>query len=378
MRINTSLTRLLSMYPQLGLVHSKKRMKHSTDIKVPVLCAPMAGAGGAKLATQVTKGGGFGFMAAGYNTSKQLRDELISAKSLLDIRASAVLPIGVGYLAWKLEESESAASDMLDAALENHVQAVWLAFGAKIGKWVEYIRQADAAVAGGSRKTLIFVLVNSVEEALVATKDWKADVLVAQGSESGGHGGGYAPSVFSLVSSILTAIPKDGPLVVAAGGIANGAQIAGLLTLGASGAALGTRFLLTPESYYSDIQKKALLAASSSSTVRTLAFDHARNTLGWPAGVDGRGLRNRLVEDFEKGEDHGVLNEKLQEGVKSGNPDLMITWAGQGVGEMKEIRGAQAIVHDLEEGIIQQLQARLLIETEKKQLVRVPLLGVSM
>ena len=129
--------------------------------------------------------------------------------------------------------------------------------------------------------------------------------------------------------------------MVAAGGIANGAQIAGFLTLGASGAALGTRFLLTPESYYSDIQKNALLAASSSSTVRTLAFDHARNTLGWPAGVDGRGLRNRLVEDFEKGEDHGVLNEKLQEGVKSGNPDLMITWAGQGVGEMKEIRGAQ-------------------------------------
>lgn len=129
--------------------------------------------------------------------------------------------------------------------------------------------------------------------------------------------------------------------MIAAGGLANGAQIASLLTLGVSGAALGTRFLLTPESYYSESQKKALIAAGADSTVRTLAFDHARNTLGWPAGIDGRGLRNIIVEDFEKGASHDVLNQKLKEGVESGNPDRMITWAGQGVGEMKEIRGAQ-------------------------------------
>lgn len=70
---------------------------------------------------------------------------------------------------------------MLDAALDNHVQAIWLAFGTKIGKWVEYVRQADNAT-GGTWKTLIFVLVNSLEEAFVAANEWKADVLVAQGA----------------------------------------------------------------------------------------------------------------------------------------------------------------------------------------------------
>jgi len=85
-------------------------------------------------------------------------------------------------------------------------------------------------------------------------------------------------------------------LVLAAGGLATGTQVAAALALGASGAVLGTRFLLTPESFYTDAQKKALAGANSSSTIRTMAFDYARNTLGWPDGVDGRGLRNRLSE----------------------------------------------------------------------------------
>lgn len=79
---------------------------------------------------------------------------------------------------------------------------------------------------------------------------------------------------------------------MAAGGLATGVQIAALLTLGASGAALGTRFLLCPESLYTDRQRQALVDAESSQSVRTMAFDLARNTLSWPKGVDGRGLRN--------------------------------------------------------------------------------------
>ena len=82
-------------------------------------------------------------------------------------------------------------------------------------------------------------------------------------------------------------------MVLAAGGLATGAQVAAVLALGASGAAIGTRFLLTPESFYTDAQKRALVNADSRSTVRTMAFDVVRNTVGWPDDVDGRGLRNR-------------------------------------------------------------------------------------
>ena len=74
--------------------------------------------------------------------------------------------------------------------------------------------------------------------------------------------------------------------------MAIGSQIAALLTLGADGVAIGTRFLLSPESLYSDSQRQALIEADSSHSVRTMAFDRVRNTKGWPKDVDGRALRN--------------------------------------------------------------------------------------
>lgn len=161
------------------------------------------------------------------------------------------------------------------------------------------------------------------------------------GIEAGGHGASDSPSVFSLVSSILAALPKDGPPVLPAGGITSGAQIAAFLALGAAGAVLGTRFLLTTESPLSGAQKAALLAADSTSTVRTLAFDHARNTLGWPQGVDGRGLRNKIVQDVEAGVDISTVRERLAEGTKQGLPDYSIIYAGTGVGDVREIKDAQ-------------------------------------
>ena len=97
-----------------------------------------------------------------------------------------------------------------------------------------------------------------------------------------------------ILPLIISAISSENTPIVAAGGVATGAQIASLLTLGASGVALGTRFLLSPESLYSDIQRHALITADSSLSVRTLAFDHVRDTLGWPKGIDGRALRNGI------------------------------------------------------------------------------------
>lgn len=112
------------------------------------------------------------------------------------------------------------------------------------------------------------------------------------GIEAGGHGSGTAPPLFSLLSEILSTVPEDGPPILGAGGIVNGSQLASLLVLGASGAVLGSRFLLSPESLYLESQRQALISAPAGSSVRTMAFDHARNTLGWPKGIDGRGLRN--------------------------------------------------------------------------------------
>ena len=163
-----------------------------------------------------------------------------------------------------------------------------------------------------------------------------------------------------ILPLIISAIPSESTTpIVAAGGVATGAQIASLLTLGASGVALGTRFLLSPESLYSDIQRYALISADSSLSVRTLAFDHVRDTLGWPKGIDGRALRNgsfsvpsnldliddipppiATVDDYEKGEDLALLKQKYAEGVKGGDTDRILVWAGSGVGLMNQVKPA--------------------------------------
>ena len=114
------------------------------------------------------------------------------------------------------------------------------------------------------------------------------------GTEAGGHGATSGIPILTLVSSILSVVSGTSPPILAAGGMVNGGHLAALLTLGASGAVFGTRFLLSQESLYTDLQREALLAASTSTSVRTMAFDYALDTLGWPDGIDGRALRNSL------------------------------------------------------------------------------------
>jgi nitronate monooxygenase len=96
------------------------------------------------------------------------------------------------------------------------------------------------------------------------------------------------------LSIIQKAIPEDGPLIVAAGGIMTGSHIAALLTAGAHGCILGTRFVVAKESYYTPSQRDVMVAAKSNTvTERTLAFDYMVGSLGWPEGIDGRALKNR-------------------------------------------------------------------------------------
>ena len=98
---------------------------------------------------------------------------------------------------------------------------------------------------------------------------------------------------------------------------------------------------MTPESLYSDAQKKALVAAKSDATVRTMAFDHVRGTLDWPAGIDGRGLYNDTVKDMDRGVDIETVKEKFQAGVRDGDPNRMLVWSGIGVGLVSEIKSAE-------------------------------------
>lgn len=187
--------------------------------------------------------------------------------------------------------------------------------------------------------------------------------LLFLGMEAGGHGLSTGSSMFTLLSETLAVAPKDGPPILAAGGLGNGSQLASVLALGASGAVLGTRFLLSPESQYTDVQRRALIAAKTTSSTRSMAFDHARDALGWPRGVDARGLRNSkcfarclvrnvalfrsffigTVDDFEKGVDIDTLRRRYNEGTLKEDPDRIIIWAGAGIGLLNKSQPAKVM-----------------------------------
>ena len=112
---------------------------------------------------------------------EKFRNELDIARSMLNIPPSGPLPIGAGFLGWKLDEAGSQQIPLLELALENGVRAIWLSFGQDLGRWIEFVRNHDQK-SGKSPKTLVFVQVNSVEDALNAVQAWKVDVLVAQGN----------------------------------------------------------------------------------------------------------------------------------------------------------------------------------------------------
>jgi len=237
------------------------------------------------------------------------------------------------------------------------VRAIWFSFGQDLGRWIELVRNHDRKT-GKSPKTLVFVQVNSADEARLAVQSWNVDVLVAQGIESGGHGSASAPPVLNLVPQILSALPPSGaPPVLAAGGLASGAHLAAFLTLGSAGAVVGTRFLVAEESQYSDAQKRAIIAAKSGTAVRSYVFDALRDSTGWPRGVDGRALAIPAVAAVESGADVAQIKEAFEEGVKRGDPSSVIAFAGTGVGQLSGLQPAKDIVRGLHEAAVAHLKA---------------------
>ena len=127
--------------------------------------------------------------------------------------------------------------------------------------------------------------------------DCGADIIVAQGTEGGGHGGTRA--TLTLVPEIADLIAKRAPqtLLCAAGGIADGRGLAAALMLGADGVVVGTRFWASQEALVPPSLHAAALAAGGDDTVRQSVLDIVRGR-AWPARYTGRVLRNEFVREW--------------------------------------------------------------------------------
>jgi nitronate monooxygenase len=248
---------------------SRAKVRELLGVELPLIQAPIGSATSVELAAAVSGAGALGTLAVSWRSERQVR-ELLGR-----LRTGTDRPWGVNLV---LEWDQHAR---LEACLEEGARIVSFFWGDP----EPYV--ADVHAAGG----VVLHTVGDVDEARRAV-DAGADAIIAQGWEAGGHVRGKVATMV-LVPAVVDAVGGDVP-VLAAGGIADGRGLAAALALGAGGAMLGTRFLLTHESDTHDAYRAALARAAITDTVYSTLFDG-----GWPAAPH-RTLRNGTVSAWEQ------------------------------------------------------------------------------
>src|SRR4051812_4083969 len=254
-------------------------------LKHPIVQAPMGGVAGPELATAVSAAGALGMLTAGPTDGP----EKVTREA-----AQMSERFGIGTLAWRLDEDP----EILDAALAAKPAAISISAG-------QMVPHAARVVEAGIP---LLVQVSTADGARCAIQAG-ADFVVAQGTDAGGHTGSVP--TLPLLEAVLATV-GDVP-VLAAGGIATGRGLAGVIAMGCAGAWVGTRFAATREALGDDARKQRLVAAGEADTVHTRVFDIAQG-LAWPREFPGRALRDEFTEHW-----HGRESEVPAEGYEGGH-----------------------------------------------------------
>jgi nitronate monooxygenase len=259
------------------------------------------------------------------------------------VKRETTRPWGIGFITW------SITPEVFQLALDAKPHAVFLSFGDP-RPYAERVRGVGAR---------LFCQVQDMAGVRLALEA-RADVIVAEGTEAGGHGGRRA--TLPLVPAVVDAA-GDVP-VLAAGGIADGRGLAAALMLGAQGVSLGTRFFASDEALGHPALKRRLVEARADDTARTRVFDIVRG-YNWPEAsdgrvIDGRAVRNRFATQWNGREPElasAVERERAAyfAAAEAGDTETMVVWAGEGIDLIDRIEPARDIV----QRIAQEAEARL-------------------
>ncbi len=248
------------------------------------------------------------------------------------------LPDGITATAGSISVSPQAAEHLLDVAFSHPIGLVASALGPPPAELVSRAHDRDVVVAA---------LVGTAEHAR-RQQAAGVDLIVAQGTEAGGHTGTISTMV--LVPEVVRAVAPTP--VLAAGGIVTGAQMAAAMALGAQGVWCGSVWLTTEEAETDPSVKQKMLAASAADTVRS------RSLTGKPA----RMLRSAWTDEWEGDQAPAALPMPLQTMLTapaqqrinrnaahegSGARDLATYFVGQGVGLMDRVRPARQVVEQM-------------------------------
>ena len=294
------------------------RLDKMLGIKYPCIQGGMANIATGEFAAAVSNAGGLGLIGAGGMNTEMLRDQIRRCKALTD------KPFGVNLMLMNPD-----APEMAKMIVEEGVKIVTTGAGSPssyMPMWKE----------NG------MIVMPVVSSSLLAKKMefMGADAVIAEGTESGGHVGEM--TTMALVPQIVDAVSIP---VIAAGGIADGRQLAAAFCLGAIGVQLGTCLLAAEECPIHPAYKEAVLKAKDNDTIVT----------GRIAGTPVRILKNAMAREYVKQERAGADKMELEKftlgslrrAVFEGDVKTGSLMAGQVVGQIKEIRGLREIFESM-------------------------------
>ncbi|MBQ0751634.1 MAG: nitronate monooxygenase [Roseovarius sp.] len=287
------------------------RLTEALGLTHPILCAPMAFAAGGRLAAAVTHAGGLGLIGGGYGNADWLDSAFAEAGNAR---------VGCGFITWKMAENPA----VLDLVLARAPAALCLSFG-------DPAPFAPRIAAAG---VPLICQVQTLRDAQRAA-ECGARIIVAQGSEAGGHG--ERRGTITLVPEVADWLAGQAPevLLLAAGGIADGRGLAAALMLGADGVLIGSRLWASAEAQVSQAMTDAAIAATGDQTIRSTVMDAARD-LRWPARYTARVLRNAVTERWHDDPDalrkDAPARADWATGWAAGDPTRANTFVGEATG----------------------------------------------
>jgi enoyl-[acyl-carrier protein] reductase II len=300
------------------------RLTDVLGIEYPVMLAGMGGVSYHRLVAAVSEAGGFGCLGASTMPTAMMVEEMRAVRELTD------KPFGVDLL--------TAMPGSLSEQVEKLIEGGAAVFVAGLGVPTEVV---DTCHRHG---LLVINMCGKVDHARRAV-DAGCDIVVAQGTEAGGHTGNVAS--FPLIPQVVDAVGDRVP-VVAAGGISDGRGLAAALALGADGAWVGTRFIATPEARAVSGYKDAIVGGAEDGTTVSRAY----------SGKTMRVIKNRYTSYFE---DHpgelqafpaqlgrSIGDKAFHLGGDTETPDIDPSIecypAGQGIGAIDELVPAGDLV----------------------------------
>ena len=294
----------------------------SFGLQVPIVNAPMGGVAGGQLATAVTAAGGLGMVGMGSVATRELlRTQLQQVHGR----------IGIGLVDWVMQNE----AGLLEDALAARPALLSVSFGTD-WSWV-----AKAHDAGITTATQVYDGLGARQAA-----DAGVDIVVARGSEGGGHGDAKLATL-PLLDTVLDAVTVP---VLAGGGVASARSLAAVLAAGASGAWVGTRLAACVESLANADSRRALIAARATDTAVTRIFDVAQGR-PWPAHYPSRVLANDFVArwtgDEEALADDRPARDELAASIAAADYRIAPITAGQSVGMISDDASVGEVIEQM-------------------------------